>query len=131
MPYVRQKTWLPLAPRIRGLSLRESPYGFGRGMGQANCPSTEQLMGITDCSDPCQAPYGGCAASQPGIPALPVSAVGAGANPLDIGNTGIPLLPTLSSSNSLSAWLQANQNIVLIGGGLLFGIALLKGLTHR
>ena len=131
MPYVRQKTWLPLAPRIRGLSVKESPYGFSRGMGDS-CPSTEQLMGITDCSDPCQAPYGECAASQPGIPALPISAVGAGANPLNIGTTNIPLLsPSAGQPNSLAAWFQANQSVVLLGGGLLFGIALLKGLTRR
>jgi len=42
-----------------------------RGMGDS-CPSVEQLAGITDCTDPCQAPYGACAASVPGIPALPV-----------------------------------------------------------
>src|SRR5208337_429876 len=65
MPYVQQRTWLPLAPRIPGLSLRESPYGFG--MGDAPCPSPEQAAGIVDCNDPCQAPYGACAASQIGL----------------------------------------------------------------
>jgi len=119
MPYVQQRTWLPLAPRIPGLSLRESPYGFG--MGDAPCPSPEQAAGIVDCNDPCQAPYGACAASQIGLPALPVS--GAGSNPLNIGN---PLLTT----NSLAAWVQQNQNVILLAGAGLFGLALLKGLTR-
>jgi hypothetical protein len=125
MPYVRQKTWLPLAPRIRGLSVKESPYGFPtKGMGDG-CPSTEQLFGITDCSDPCQAGYGSCAAAAPGIPALPVGPVVTGSNVTNYAGTSIPLL---SATNSLSAWLQANQTTVLLIGGGLFGLALLKGL---
>lgn len=37
--YTPQKTWLPTTPK---------------GLGQAICPSLEQLQGITDLSDPCQ-----------------------------------------------------------------------------
>jgi hypothetical protein len=122
MPYVRQRTRIALAPRIRGLSLRESPWGF-RGMGQAPCPSDQQLQGITDCSDPCQAGYGACAGAVPNIPALPVST---NINPLDYGSSNIPLIQ--GTPSTLSSWLQQNQTTILIGGGLLFVIALMRGM---
>jgi len=31
-----------------------------RGMGQANCPSMQQLQGIQDCTDPCQVSNPAC-----------------------------------------------------------------------
>lgn len=100
MPYVRQKTVLPLAPRIRDLSVRESPWG----MGQASC----------DPSDPA------C------LNTLLTPSI---STPSDI------LTPNISTLNpvqpTLTGWLQQNQTVILIGGGLLFGIALLKGLGRR
>lgn len=137
MPYFRQKTWLPLAPRIAGLSVKESPYGFGlgniawgtrAGMGQAPCPSAQQLAGITDCSDPCQAGYGACAAAVTNLPALPVtSSPITGSNVLDIAGTNIPLLPSTIPTD-LGTWFQQNEGVILIVGVGLFALALLKGI---
>ena len=47
---------LPAAPTYSG--------GIsGLGLGQASCPSLEQLEGIQDCSDPCQASAAPCIAT--------------------------------------------------------------------
>ena len=138
MPYVRQKTWLPLAPRIRGLSLRESPYGFGRGMGQtaggvdlSGLPigglstSDLNLLGMNLCYDS-SGNVIDCGGASPGL-----TIVNPGAAPSTQGSPVTGPNNTVIQPNTLAGWLSANQNIVLIGGGLLFGIALLKGLTHR
>lgn len=41
--YVAKRTWIEYGPRRRGLGL-------------APCPSAQQLAGVADASDPCQAP---------------------------------------------------------------------------
>ena len=119
MPYVHQRTWVQLAPKIRNLSLKESPYGFGKrkGMGLAPCPSDQQLMGITDPNDPCQNP----------VAALPVG----GMSPTDLSILSSGLSTPPASTNSLTAWLQANQSTVLLVGAGLFGLALLSGVMGK
>lgn len=112
MPYVEKKTWIQMAPPIRGLSLKESQSGFQtRGMGQASCPSLEQLLGISDSSDPCQLTSTGGIMTGP----TPTSAelVASGASPA-------------ISANTLTTWLQANQSLVLIGGISLLGVVFLS-----
>ena len=86
-------------------------------MGAANCPSDEQLMGISDPNDPCQNP----------VAALPVG----GMSPSDLNILSAGLTPTTASTNSLTAWLQANQQTVLLVGAGLFGVALLSGMGRR
>lgn len=105
MPYVHQKTRIALAPRIKGLSLKESPYGMG------------------DAPFPCDPSDATCNASflNAQVNSLPVSL---NTNPLDLGGSSVPLIP---ATNSLSTWLQANQGTILLVGGGLFGLALLKG----
>ena len=48
--------------------------------------------------------------------------------PSDILTPNISTLNASTLPTSLSSWLQQNQTMILIGGGLLFGVALLKGL---
>jgi hypothetical protein len=123
MPYVQKRTWIQMAPRIRGLSLPESQRGFPtpKGMGQANCPSLEQLMGITDPSDPCQS--GGAATS--------AQAVMTGPTPTASEISPYATVTGSLSSNSLSTWFQANQTTVLMIGGGLFVLALISGMGKR
>lgn len=102
MPYVRQRSILQRAPRLR-LARR-------RGMGDAQCPSLEQLQGITDSNDPCQNPIAG----------LPISTV-----PL-LSNVTLPsVLPT---PDPVTNFLTTYKTPLMIGGGLFAGILLLKAL---
>jgi hypothetical protein len=140
MPYVHQRTWVQLAPKIRGLSLKESQAGFPipKGMGQAGCPSIEQLMGITDPSDPCQS--GGTVAS--GSPCPSLDQLMGVVNPNDPCQSGsavttaakqastTPYAPPVSAT-SLTSWIQANQTTVLMIGAGLFGLALVSGMGRR
>lgn len=114
MPYVRQKTWLPLAPKIAGLSLKESPWGFGRNRG----------MGQSDTT--------------PGLPQLPIDY--SSSNLTTIPGTSIPWFQPITQSQynalpnmDIGTWLQQNQGTVLLVGGGLFALALLKGMMggHR
>lgn len=85
------------------------------GLGQAICPSSEQLMGITDCTDPCQANYGACAAAVPGIPALPLMPAGSGTSSPAFSQ---PLL-TAASPTSLTAalpWILGGVGLILLMG---------------
>ena len=103
-----------MAPSIPGLSLRESPSGF-RGMGQANCPSTEQLQGVVDMNDPCQNPVAG----------LPVG----GLSPSDTAILGIPASATASAGAAgLSNWLQANTGVLAVAGAGLLALVFLSKL---
>lgn len=100
----------------------------GWGLGDANCPSVEQLMGITDPDDPCQQ--------------LTPQLVGSG--PLAPGQTyapgylpsGLPVSSTTttpsgaSASAGLMSWLQTNPAamlglgaalLVVVGGAFLGG----------
>lgn len=114
MPYLRERTWIQMAPRIPGLSLRESQSGF-RGMGQANCPSTEQLQGVVDMNDPCQNPSAGLAVG--------------GLSPSDVSILGIPASVTASAGAAgLTNWLQANAGVLAIAGAGLLGLAFLTKL---
>ena len=58
--YLSRPTWLEHGPRRGGaLSLAVPVLVLGRrsrGFGAAPCPSVQQLQGIADASDPCQAP---------------------------------------------------------------------------
>lgn len=126
MPYVREKTWIQMAPRIPNLSLRESPYGPRRGMGQAVCPSLEQLSGITDPSDPCQTGGSGATVSQqianlPGYQAsLPNYDL------LSTNSAGQLTSPAYPAT--FMNWLQANGSMVLLGGAGLLGLVFLSKL---
>lgn len=120
MPYVRQRTWIQMAPRIHLVK---------RGMGQAaNCPSLEQLQGIADSNDPCQNP----------IASLPLATVptlispGSLPNPQQQAAANLLLsgLPPTAPAQTLTQFLTQYQTPILIGGGLLFGIVLLKGLRR-
>ena len=84
--------------------------GFG-GFGQANCPSMEQLMGITDVNDPCQLPAAGL--PLPTSTAAMVGPVTAGASPFSSTS------PTGLVGSSLPSWLLP----VGIGVVVLFFLA--------
>lgn len=122
MPYLREKTWIQMAPRIRGLSLRESQRG--RGMGQAVCPSLEQLTGITDPSDPCQTGGSGATLTQqianlPGYQAsLPVNDL------LATNAAGQPFSPAYPTT--VLQWFQNNGSLVLLAGAGLLGLVFLS-----
>jgi len=74
--------------------------GHGGGMGQADsCPSVEQMMGISDPSDPCQA------ANYLGTPLYGAAGTGTGSGPA--ANAGA--VPATSNMT----------NVLLLGGALL------------
>lgn len=103
-----------MAPRIPGVSLRESQSGF-RGMGQAICPSAEQLSGTIDMGDPCQNPVAGLAVG--------------GLSPTDISILGIPASTTATAGAAgLTNWLQANAGVLAIAGAGLLGLVFLSKL---
>jgi hypothetical protein len=53
MPYVKKKTWIQMAPRIGGLSLKESQSGMsGHGMGAISCVQGPQGLEICHQSAP-------------------------------------------------------------------------------
>jgi hypothetical protein len=131
MPYFRQKTWLPLAPRIAGLSVKESPYGFGvgsiswgtrAGLGQAIC--TDNNGDIVDCiTGQITSPATGS-----GLPLTTAS------NAANYGSSSISLLPSNlatgggTTGTSLSTWLQQNESVIVVLGIGLFAVALIKGM---
>lgn len=90
------------------------------GLGQAGCPSMEQLEGIADSNDPCQNP----------VASLPVGQSSTTLSTIGISPSGA-LVPTtaLPSSAALSTQLsQTNTtNYILIGGALLFVVFLIMG----
>ena len=100
---------------------RRSPLGI-RGIGDTSCPSDEQLAGIQDCSDPCQAPYPPCVSASAApvtagsdtSPAAFAAQCAAGGGTLNAAGSACTY-PTSASSNSI--W--------LIGGAALFVVLLL------
>jgi hypothetical protein len=100
MPYVRHRTLIQMAPR--NMLGRHQ-----RGMGEANCPSLEQLQGISDSSDPCQNP----------IAALPIALA-----------TQLPVMsipqqtpaPVVGSDQ----WIQQNSGWLIGAGVALFVVAM-------
>ena len=103
--------YVPAGRRVR--ALRRG------GLGQAaTCPSLEQLMGVTDCSDPCQAASCGGAALMTGPTPSP-SAVSATATWTSTPATLQPF--------SLSNYLQLNPlvaiGLAVVVGALVLGAA--------
>jgi hypothetical protein len=93
--------------------------GFG-SLGQANCPSTEQLMGITDCTDPCQASSSACAGA-PGLPALPVTSTSAQSVISSILSSPLLTPGTSISTTSLSSalpWLLGGAVLIVLVGAM-------------
>jgi len=98
-----------------------------RGMGQADCPSLEQLAGITDCGDPCQAASPGCGANTGG--AYTTIPTPAGDFQLVGSSLFSPSGTIVSGAPGASAMSAMNWTPWVIGGAaLLLGLALLKGL---
>lgn len=116
MPYERNRTIIQMAPRSLTRAIVHP-----RGMGAAQCPSDEQLQGIVDPFDPCQA------ANIIGQP-VPSQTPNVTYNP----STGAPILsfgtsPTVPGS-SMSNFFSQNSGLILAGGALLFGIAIIKAM---
>jgi len=187
MPYVQQKTWIQLAPKIRNLSLRESPYGMGltiaahqmtpqevgwwnaeqaqrpaptygptpqqfawdmqSWMQKRSAPPTivsqpanwaavmaaQKGMGLAPFpASPCYDDAGNlidCGGATPGLTIV---------NPTSDVYTGMQLPasqptspPATTTPFSLTSWLQANQQAVLLVGAGLFGLALFSGMGRR
>lgn len=92
--------------------------GAYKGMGQmvgAQCPSFEQLMGVVDPADPCQAGSAGTAEGSTAgvVPGTPASAWGSAPTA-----SGAPAASGLTIPSNALPW--------VIGGGLLF-VLLLAG----
>jgi hypothetical protein len=111
MPYVPQRTWLPLAPRIMGLSVKESPWGFQRGMGQGTCDLTDP--NYLDC----------LAALQAGVSVNPLAgpAGASGAATANPASTGVSTAPVATSA---TAFFQTYGIWILLGGGALLMLAM-------
>jgi hypothetical protein len=119
MPYVRQRTWLQMAPRMRIVGRR--------GMGQAaTCPSVEQLMGITDSNDPCQNPIASLPISTATVPVplSPSAILARDLAPYLPGTPGYTALPTYTTSQ----FLQQYKTPLLIGGIGFGALLLIKAL---
>jgi hypothetical protein len=127
MPYVRQKTWLPLAPKIRGLSVKESPYG----MGQTYC---DEMTGLDPACGPSGATTWSVAPASTGFPGsdslttILNCVMGGGVMNGDVCTYS---QPAPSSTNSLASWFQANQGTILVVGGGLLAVALIGGMAKR
>ncbi len=124
MPYVHQKTWVQLAPKIRNLSLKESPWG----MGQAPFPATpcyDDSGNVIDCA--------GSSAGLTIVNPLPGQDTYTGYSLPASSDAGGLFSSTsaLSVSGSLTSWLQANQSTVLLVGAGLLGLALLSGVMGK
>lgn len=110
------------------MAYRRNPAIGGRGMGDAPCPSLQQLQGISDPSDPCQG-YQDLPLSQPGLcydksaSVVPCPAAGQVTTLLPSA-LGPYTAPGVSSFTSMFAQLQSliSQNpltAIAIGGGVL------------
>lgn len=118
MPYVRQRSILQRAPR----------FTLPRGLGDAQCPSVEQLQGITDPNDPCQNP----------IASLPVSTISLPPNLTASGILTADIKPYLPGTPGYAAlntplaqfteFLAQYKTPLMIGGGLLGALLLVKAL---
>jgi len=67
---------------------------YAQGLGDAPCPSTEQLLGISDPNDPCQFASAGLPAA---TPALDATVFGSLTN----------LAPTPTQATAINPWLLA------------------------
>jgi hypothetical protein len=88
-----------------------------QGIGELgdSCPSTEQLQGIQDCTDPCQAPYSPCAEAVPGIPAMQGTVASLPMSDLLTVNTqGQPVSPAYGINVGLS------PSLVVVSVGVVF-----------
>lgn len=87
-------------------------------------------MGIADCTDPCQANQGACAAMVPGIPALPIgtSTNLLGLNPITGVTQPSPLLPSVASlQSSITSSGLASALPWLLGVAVAFGLLAAMG----
>jgi hypothetical protein len=120
MPYEPKRTIIQMAPRNMLPGIRLHQAKIARGMGQANCPSLEQLFGISDPNDPCQA--GAALSTTEQIQALPVAAPG--------GLTTAPIVVP-AATTSLSTWASQNSSTILVVGGVLFALAIFGAMGKR
>lgn len=88
----------------------------GLGQGAAECPSLEQLMGITDINDPCQS--GAIPVISPALSTDITSLISAGINPTSGGS-----IPSVGASAGTANW-------VLLGA-VLFGIVLFAEVVSK
>lgn len=119
------------------MAYRRAPMMGGRGMGDATCPSLQQLQGITDVNDPCQG-YQNLPVSNPGLcygpsgSTVPCPAAGQVTNllPSALGPYTAP-----AASSSLSSVLSQIQAFVvqnpLVVGGLAIGLVLVSMVGGR
>jgi hypothetical protein len=114
------------------VAYRRAPYSGGRGMGDAPCPSIEQLQGIVDINDPCQSA------------ALPISVPGpcfsgSAVVPCPVAGQTTNLLPSALGPYSgagadplsqLSSFVAQNPAIAW-GVGIFAGLLLLSSMGRR
>ena len=109
-----------------GPALAQSPtYSGGlTGLGQAECPSTEQLQGVIDMNDPCQS----------GVSTLPLGTTsGPTASVLNqplLPSPGTPAYSQLMASLPVNPPTQISGTTLLIGGGILL-LVVLMGMARR
>lgn len=117
MPYVRQRSILQRAPR----------FTLPRGLGDAQCPSLEQLQGIVDSNDPCQNPI----ASLPFPPVLPPNLSAQATLTSDLAPY-LPGTPGYAALNTplaqFTQFLTQYKTPLMIGGGLLGALLIVKAL---
>lgn len=101
----------------------------GWGLGDANCPSLAQLMGVTDVSDPCQQLSPQLVGSGPLAPGQ-TYAPGYDSAGLPVNEATPPPAGSASASAGLTSWLKTNPAamlglgaalLVVVGGALIGG----------
>lgn len=103
----------PQSPGLAPISMPiGAPVGF-RGLGTADCPSLEQLQGIVDIGDPCQAA------------ALPIETPAGVAATTAVETPSASALAGCASDGSFSAWLCNNKRMLGIAGALALAFGLL------
>ena len=99
------------------------------GLGDANCPSMQQLAGISDPNDPCQGfPIPG---SSPLVPDVSVCYPTSFVGPLPAGGSYCSTPPGASSSSSPSTIIAGvpDRAVYTIGG--LLAAFILLGIVHK
>jgi hypothetical protein len=115
------------ATHSRGKTLMFIKRGIAglRGIGDATCPSDEQLAGIQDCTDPCQASSAPCITTTPATTttagtlsaAFAVQCAAQGGQISASGNSC-----TTSGTSSIAG---ISPSLIAVGGGLLLLLLLL------
>jgi hypothetical protein len=96
-----------------------------RGIGDASCPSDEQLAGIQDCTDPCQASSAPCITTSPTTTTAGTLSAAAFAIQCAAQGGQISASGNSCTSPGTSSIAGISPSLIAVGGGLLLLLLLL------